>query len=259
MRRVMPSAPRLRRRLAPHSLNDVRCRPVRTPRRRPGKLRPLRHHETRRRQNLVRRTRRRGPSPAAPNPWAHKPPLDAQSPNARETWGGGSAPMSDFCGPAKPMRTTTAPSKTSSDRWRADVGNSDAGAMEISGPAKAMKTTAARKAGRDRRADVGNSGAAKVMKIAAAKAAVRNPPPAKPGETVASCPARKLGVVRTPPVTLESDARLSCRRKYETPERRGRLAAEAAPGGGKWGSAPGDGKRLRHGDDGAGARSRQRC
>jgi hypothetical protein len=52
------------------------------------------------------------------------------------------------------------------------MGNSDAGAMETSGPAKAMKTRAASKTGRDRRADVGNCGAVKLMKIAAAKAAV---------------------------------------------------------------------------------------
>ncbi len=52
-------------------------------------------------------------------------------------------------------------------------GTHGAGAMEISGRAKAMKTAAASKAGRDRRADVGNS-AVKLMKIAAAKAAVES-------------------------------------------------------------------------------------
>jgi hypothetical protein len=44
--------------------------------------------------------------------------------------------------------------------------------METSGPTKAMKTPAASKTGRDRRAEVGSSGAVKLMKIAAAKAAV---------------------------------------------------------------------------------------
>jgi hypothetical protein len=44
-----------------------------------------------------------------------------------------------------------------------------------------MQTAAASKAGRDRRADVGNSGAVKLRKIAAAKAAVESAP-GKPGE-----------------------------------------------------------------------------
>jgi len=95
-----------------------------------------------------------------------------ETPDARKTWGGRRADV-DSCGPAKPMQTT-APSKTWR-RWRADVGNSDAGAMEISGSAKPLQTAAASKSGRDRRADVGNSGdAVKVMKIAAAKAAVES-------------------------------------------------------------------------------------
>ena len=46
--------------------------------------------------------------------------------------------------------------------------------MDSCGPAKPMKTSAASKAGRDRRPDVGNSRAVKVMKIAAAKAAVES-------------------------------------------------------------------------------------
>ena len=46
--------------------------------------------------------------------------------------------------------------------------------MESCRPAKPMEPAAASKAGRDRRADVGNSGAVKVMKIAAAKAAAES-------------------------------------------------------------------------------------
>jgi hypothetical protein len=85
-----------------------------------------------------------------------------ETPNARKTWGRRRADM-DSCSPAKPMQTT-ARSKTC---WRADV--------DSRGPAKPMKTSAASKAGRDRRSDVGNSRAVKVMKIAAAKAAVESP------------------------------------------------------------------------------------
>jgi hypothetical protein len=92
-----------------------------------------------------------------------------ESPNARKTWGGGRADV-DSCGPTNPMKTA-APSKPWGDR-RANVGNSDAPAMEISGPAKPVKTAAASKAWRDRRADVGNAGAVKLMKVAAANAAV---------------------------------------------------------------------------------------
>jgi hypothetical protein len=46
--------------------------------------------------------------------------------------------------------------------------------VDSCGPTKPMQTAAASKAGRDRRADVGNSGAVKLMKIAAAKAAVES-------------------------------------------------------------------------------------
>jgi hypothetical protein len=103
--------------------------------------------------------------------WSSHPAAGMESANARKTGGGRRADV-DTCGPAEPMQTA-GPSKTWRS-WRADVGNSDAGAMEISGPAKTMKTTAASKAGRDRRADVGNSGAVKLMKIAAAEAAVES-------------------------------------------------------------------------------------
>jgi hypothetical protein len=42
---------------ATRAFSDVRCRPVRTPRRRPGKLRPLQRHETLRQQNPARLAR----------------------------------------------------------------------------------------------------------------------------------------------------------------------------------------------------------
>src|ERR1700735_1769137 len=61
-----------------------------------------------------------------------------ETPDARKTWGGRRADV-DSCGPAKPMQTAA----DSTD-------------------------------GRDRRADVGKSGAVKLMKIAAAKAAVES-------------------------------------------------------------------------------------
>ena len=99
-----------------------------------------------------------GPSAAAKSMEAA---AGMESPNARKTWGRRRADM-DSCGPPKPVQTT-ARSKTC---WRADV--------DSRGPAKPMKTSAASKAGRDGRPDVGNSRAAKVMKIAAAKAAVES-------------------------------------------------------------------------------------
>jgi hypothetical protein len=46
--------------------------------------------------------------------------------------------------------------------------------VDACGPAKPMQSTASSEAGRDRRADVGKSGAVKLMKIAAAKAAVES-------------------------------------------------------------------------------------
>ena len=95
-------------------------------------------------------------------------PAGMESPDARKTWGGRRADM-DPCSPAKP-RDAAAGMETPDARktWggrRADV--------DACGPAKSMQT-AASKAGRDRRADAGNSGAVKVMKIAAAKAAVKS-------------------------------------------------------------------------------------
>jgi hypothetical protein len=91
---------------------------------------------------------------------------------AGKTWGGGRANM-DSCGPAKPMQTTApaeamkaaAVSKARRDR-RADV--------DSCRPAKPMEAADAGKTWGRRRADVGNSGAVKVMKIAAAKAAVES-------------------------------------------------------------------------------------
>ena len=68
-----------------------------------------------------------------------------------------------------------------------------------------MKTSAASKAGRDRRADVGNSGAVKVMKIAAAKAAVESAAGKTGGDgraDVGSSGAAKL--MNTAPNALES-------------------------------------------------------
>jgi hypothetical protein len=105
-----------------------------------------------------------GPSTAAKSVEAA---AGMESPNARKTWGGRRVDM-DSCSPAKPMKAA-AGMETSNARktWggrRADV--------DSCGPAKPMQTAAASKAGRDRRADVGNSSAVKVMKIAPAKAAV---------------------------------------------------------------------------------------
>ena len=85
---------------------------------------------------------------------------------ARKTWGGGRADMNS-CGPAKPaagMETTDA-RKTRRGR-RADV--------DSCRPAKPMEAADAGKTWGRRRADVGNSDAVKVMKIAAAKAAVES-------------------------------------------------------------------------------------
>jgi hypothetical protein len=110
-----------------------------------------------------------GPSGAAK---PMKAAAGMESPDARKTWGGGRADV-DSCSPAKPMQTTYA--RKTWGGGRADVGNSDAGAMEISGPAKPLQTAAAGKTWGGGRADVGNSGGAvKVMKIAAAKAAVES-------------------------------------------------------------------------------------
>ena len=76
-----------------------------------------------------------GPSAAAKSMEAA---AGMESPDAGKTWGGRRADV-DSCGPAKPMQSA-APTKT----------------------------------GRDKSADVGNSGAVKLMKIAAAKAAVES-------------------------------------------------------------------------------------
>jgi hypothetical protein len=89
-----------------------------------------------------------------------------ESPNARKTWGGRRADM-DSCSPAEPLEAA-AGMETSNVRktWGGRRANVDS--------AKPMQTAAASKAGRGRRADVGNSGAVKVMKIPAAKAAVES-------------------------------------------------------------------------------------
>jgi hypothetical protein len=95
-----------------------------------------------------------------------------ESPNARKTWRGGRADV-DSRGPAKPMQTTApaeamkaaAVSKARRDR-RADV--------DSCRPAKPMAAADAGKTWGRRRADVGNSGAVKVMKIAATRAAVES-------------------------------------------------------------------------------------
>jgi hypothetical protein len=92
-----------------------------------------------------------------------------ESPDARKTWGGRRADM-DSCSPAKPMEAA-AGVETSDARKTWGGRGAD---MDSCGPAKPMQTAAASKAGRDWRPDVGNSGAVKVMKIAAAKAAVES-------------------------------------------------------------------------------------
>jgi hypothetical protein len=98
-----------------------------------------------------------------------------ESPKARKTWGGRRADM-DSCSPAKPMEAAAA-METSDARKTRGGGRLD---VDPCGPAKPMQTAAASKAGRDRRADVGNSGAVKLMKPAAAKATVESAP-GKPG------------------------------------------------------------------------------
>jgi hypothetical protein len=75
----------------------------------------------------------------------------------------------DSCSPAKPMEAAAGmETPDARQTWRDGRANVDS-----CGPAKPTQTAAASKAGRDRRADVGNSGAVKVMKIAA-KAAVES-------------------------------------------------------------------------------------
>jgi hypothetical protein len=92
-----------------------------------------------------------------------------ESPDAGKTWGGRRADM-DSCSPARSMeaaaRMETPDARKTWGGWRADV--------DSCGPAKPVQTAAASKAGRDRRADVGNSGAVNLMKIAAAKAAMES-------------------------------------------------------------------------------------
>jgi hypothetical protein len=107
-----------------------------------------------------------GPSAAAKSMEAA---AGMESPNARKTWGGRRADM-DSCSPAKPMEAAAA-METSDARKTRGGGRVD---VDPCGPAKPMQSAAASKAGRDRRADLGNSGAVKVMKIAAAKAPVES-------------------------------------------------------------------------------------
>ena len=115
-----------RRRIAPHSLSDVRCRPVQTPRRRPGKLRPSNamkpaaakpgeagapmwelpprrgHGNPRRPQNLGRQARRCGPVAPQPEPDA------METSDARKTWGGRRA---DVNFPPRQVHGNRAPAK----------------------------------------------------------------------------------------------------------------------------------------------------
>src|SRR5580693_7469248 len=92
-----------------------------------------------------------------------------ESPKACKTWGGRRADM-DSRSPAKPLEAAAA-METSDARKTRGGGRVD---VDPCGPAKPMQSAAASKAGRDRHADVGNSGAVKVMKIAAAKAPVES-------------------------------------------------------------------------------------
>jgi hypothetical protein len=101
--------------------------------------------------------------------WGSHPAAGMETTDARKTWRGRRADV-DSCGPAKPMQTAAA-METSDARKTWGGGHAD---VDPCGPAKPMQTAAASKAGRDRRADVGNSGAVKVMKIATAKAAMES-------------------------------------------------------------------------------------
>ena len=73
------------------------------------------------------------------------------------------------CGPANPMEAAAMETSDARKTWGGRRANVDS-----CGPAKPMQT-AASKARRDRRADVGNSGAVKVMKIAAAESIAGKP------------------------------------------------------------------------------------
>jgi hypothetical protein len=88
---------------------------------------------------------------------------NAMKPSAGKTWRSRRADV-DPSGVAKPVEIPDA--HKTWGRRRADV--------DSCGPAKPRQTTAASKVGRDRRPDVGNSGAVKLVKIAAAKAAVES-------------------------------------------------------------------------------------
>ncbi len=78
------------------------------------------------------------------------PAAGMETRDTRKTWGGRRADA-DSCGPAKPMQTA-APTKTWR-RWCADVGNSEAGAMKLMkiAAAKAAVDSAAGKPGGDGR------------------------------------------------------------------------------------------------------------
>ena len=82
-----------------------------------------------------------------------------------------------------------------------------------------MKIAAASKAWRDRRADVGNSGAVKLMKIAAAKAAVEAAAGKTRGDGRGA--GAEIGRRGTPPAPKRRKPGLR-RRKADTPERRAR-------------------------------------
>ena len=96
-------------------------------------------------------------------------PSDAMKPSASKAWQGWRADVGPSAA-AKSMEAAAA-METSGARKTRGGGRVD---VDPCGPAKPMQSTATSKAGRDRRADVGNSGAVKVMKIAAAKAAVES-------------------------------------------------------------------------------------
>ena len=190
--------------------------PIWTPVAPPSPWKPPPHGNPRRPQNLGRQARRCGLlGPAKPMPAA-----GMETSDARKTWGGRRADV-DSCGPAKPMQTA-----------------------------------AASKAGRDRRADVGNSGAVKLMKIAAAKAAVESAAgkPGGDGRGAGVEIGRRMNAacakVTKPWTTAEG-------RKRRRADRRRAPAAEAARTArrDKRGLAPGDAKRRRRGDDGAGSRA----
>ena len=171
--------------------------------------------------------------------WAasHRNPETAagmESPDARKAWGGGRADMDPWPRQAHGSRRR----RTSDARETGEAG----APMWTPGPRQAHANPAASKAWRGRRADVGNSGAVKLMKIAAAKAAVESAAGKTGGDgRGAGAETRRGANAASAKATQAWAAAGVC-----TPERRRRLGRRGgASVGGRRGSAPGDGQRPR--------------